>query len=147
MLKGYNSSLPWRDPDGKLTDQSWSCTALRIFDVLCNVNLWIKRILILIDCPVVCPVVWGLEFSQRLPLCVGKSRLIKGYELSYATGSLNAGSSCIRWGVWVWTVGHWVVPVQVIYCSIGGWVLLKKKNGFPERSSWVAAIVVSPIFQ
>ena len=24
MLKGSNSSLPWRDPDGKLTDQSWS---------------------------------------------------------------------------------------------------------------------------
>ena len=45
------------------------------------------------------PVVWGLEFSQRLPLCVCKSRLIKGYELSYATGSLNAGSSCIQWGV------------------------------------------------
>ena len=22
MLKGYNSSLPWRDPDGMLTDQS-----------------------------------------------------------------------------------------------------------------------------
>ena len=32
LLKGYNSSLPWRDPDGKLTDQSWSCIiAGRIF--------------------------------------------------------------------------------------------------------------------
>ena len=27
------------------------------------------------------------------------AKLIKGYELSYATGSLNAGSSCIQWGV------------------------------------------------
>ena len=31
MLKANDSSLPWRDPDGKLTDQSWSCIAVRIF--------------------------------------------------------------------------------------------------------------------
>ena len=94
------------------------------------------------------PVVWGLEFSQHFPCACRKSRLIKGYELSYATGSLNAGFSCIRWGVGVWTVGHWVVPVQVIYCSIDGWILFfKRTNGIPERSFWVAAIVVSMIFQ
>ena len=31
MLIESNSSLPWRDPDGKLTDESWSCIAVRIF--------------------------------------------------------------------------------------------------------------------
>ena len=38
-------------------------------------------------------------------------------------------------GVWVWTVGHWVVPVQVIYCSIGGWVLyfFKRTNRHPRE--------------
>ena len=36
LLKLCNSSLPWRDPDGKLTDQSWSCLAVRIF--LCSLQ-------------------------------------------------------------------------------------------------------------
>ena len=31
ILRGYNSSPPWRDPDGKLADQSWSCIAVRMF--------------------------------------------------------------------------------------------------------------------
>ena len=50
-----------------------------------------------------------------------------GHKLSYTTGSLYAWSSCMQWGVWVWTVEHWVVLVQVIYCSKGGWVLFLKK--------------------
>ena len=31
MLKWSNSTIPWRDPDGKLTNQSWSCIAVKIF--------------------------------------------------------------------------------------------------------------------
>ena len=75
----------------------------------------------------VCPCVTLTTLTCR------KSRLIKGYELSYATGSLNGLSSCIPWGVGVWTVGHWAVRVQVIYCSIGGCVLFLKKN---QRHPW-----------
>ena len=73
-----------------------------------------------------------------------KRRLIMGYKLAYTTGLLYAWSSCMQWGVWVWTVRHWVVPDQVIYCSKGGWVLfLKRTNSIPERRSWVTAPVVS----
>ena len=55
--------------------------------------------------------------------------------------------SCIHWGVWVWTVRHWVVLVQVIYCSKGEWVIFVIwTNGIPEWRSWVTTIVVSPIF-
>ena len=35
-----------------------------------------------------------------------KRRLINEYELSYTTGSLRAGPSCLR-SVWVGTAGHW----------------------------------------
>ena len=51
---------------------------------------------------ILAPVVWGLEFSQDLPLHV---------------------SSCMQWRLRVWTVAHWVVLVQVIYSSEAGWVL------------------------
>ena len=79
----------------------------------------------------------GIRIQPTFALVRVVRELIKGYELSYATGSLNAGSSCIRWGIWVWTVGHWVVRVQVIYCSIGKWVLFLKEptaslRGVPE---------------
>ena len=63
--------------------------------------------------------------ANVFPCACRKSRLTKGYKLSYATGLLHAWPSCMQWGVWVWTVGHWVVLVQVIYCSKGGWVFLK----------------------
>ena len=80
------------------------------------------------------PLWFGDKNSANVCPCASrKSRLIKGYELSYATGLLNAGSSCIPWGVGVWTVGHWVVRVQVIYCSIGGWVPFLKKS---QRHPW-----------
>ena len=59
----------------------------------------------------------GLEFSQCLPFACHKRQLIMGYKLSYTTGLLYAWSSCMQWGVWVWEVGHWVVLVQVKYCS------------------------------
>ena len=54
-----------------------------------------------------------------------------GYKLSYTTGLLHAWSSCMLWPVWVWTVGHWVVLVQVIYCFKGGWVLFLKNQLHP----------------
>ena len=28
----------------------------------------------------------------------------------------------MQWGIWVWTFGHWLVLVQVIYCTNGRWV-------------------------
>ena len=40
-------------------------------------------------------------------------------------------SQCMQWGEWVRTVGHWVVLVQVIYCSKGGWVLFLKNQWHP----------------
>ena len=42
MLKGYNSSLPWRDPNGKLTDQSWSCTSCNNISMF-SVNFLLKQ--------------------------------------------------------------------------------------------------------
>ena len=81
------------------------------------------------------------------PCTCRKRRLIIGYKLSYTTGLLYAWSSCMQYVVWVWTVGHSVVLVQVIYCSKGRWVLfLTRTNGIPERRSWVTSTVVSPIF-
>ena len=77
---------------------------------------------------------WGDQNSANVcPCTCRKRRLIIGYKLSYTTGSLYAWSSCMQWGVLVWTVGHWVVQVQVIYCSTGGWVLLFNKN---QRHPW-----------
>ena len=70
--------------------------------------------------PVVCE---DQNSANVCPCACRKRRLIMGYKLSYTTGLLYARSSCMQWGVWVWTVGHWVVLVQVIYCSKGGWVL------------------------
>ena len=70
------------------------------------------------------PVAWGDQNSADVcPCACRKRRLIIGYKLSYTTGLLNAWSSCMQWGVWVWTGGRWVVLVQVIYCSKGRWVL------------------------
>ena len=66
------------------------------------------------------------------PCACRKRRPTKGYELSYNTGLLHAWPSCMQWGLWV-TVGHWVVPVQVIYCSKGGWVLFLKKQRHPRE--------------
>ena len=57
------------------------------------------------------------------PCACRKRRLILGDKLSYTTGLPHAWFSCMQCGKWVWTVGHWVVLVQVIYCSKGGWVL------------------------
>ena len=56
----------------------------------------------------------GLEFNQSFhPSACRKRRLIKEYKLSYTTGLLHAWSSCMQWGVVVWTVGYWVVLVQI----------------------------------
>ena len=75
------------------------------------------------------PVAWGDQNSANVcPCTCRKRRLIIRYKLSNTTGLLYAWSSCMQWGVWVWTVGHWVVLVQVIYCSKGGWVLFFNKN-------------------
>ena len=58
---------------------------------------------------------WENNAMQRMPVMeCRKRRLIKGYKLSSTTGFLNAWFSCMQWGVWVRTVGHWVVLVQVI---------------------------------
>ena len=60
-------------------------------------------------------VAWGDQNSANVcPCACRKRRLFMGYELSYTTGLLYAWSSCMQWGVWVWTVAHWVVLVQVI---------------------------------
>ena len=80
------------------------------------------------------PVAWGDQNSANVcPCTFRKRRLIIGYKLSYTTGLLYAWSSCMQWGVWVWTVGHWVVLVQVIYWSKGGWVIFFTKN---QRHPW-----------
>ena len=77
---------------------------------------------------------WGDQNSANICPCeCRKRRLVIGYKLSCTTGLLYAWSSCMQWGVWVWTVGHWVVLVQVIYCSEGGWVLFFNKN---QRHPW-----------
>ena len=76
----------------------------------------------------------GDQNSANVCPCACRTRrLIIWYKLSYTTGVLYAWSSCMQWGVWVWTVGHWVVLFEVIYYSKGGWVLLKKKN---QRHPW-----------
>ena len=52
MLKGSNRSVPWRDSDGKLTDKSWLCIAVKIllmFSVMFLSQLslyWLIEILI-----------------------------------------------------------------------------------------------------
>ena len=75
------------------------------------------------------PVAWWDQNSANVcPCTCRKRRLIIAYELSHTTGLLYAWSSCMQWGVWVWTVGHWIVLVQVIHCSKGGWVLFFNKN-------------------
>ena len=81
------------------------------------------------------PVAWGVQNSANVCPCACRKRLlIMGYKLSYTTGLLYARSSCMQWGVWVRTVGHWVVLVQVIYRSEGGWVLfLKNQRHFWEE--------------
>ena len=91
------------------------------------------------------PVAWGDKNSANVcPCTCRKRRLIIGYKLSYTTGLLYAWSSCMQWGVWVWTVGHRFVLVQVIYCSKGGWVIFFNKNQrIPESRSWVTATVVT----
>ena len=79
------------------------------------------------------PVAWGVQNLANVCLCAcRKRRLTMGYKLSYTTGLLYAWSSCLQWGIWVWTFGHWVALVQVIYCSKGGWVLFLKK----QRLHW-----------
>ena len=63
--------------------------------------------------------------------------LIMEYKLPYTTDLLHAWSSCMQWDVWVWTVGHWVVLVQVgtevlkCYCSKGRWVFFLKNQRHP----------------
>ena len=82
---------------------------------------------------------WGNQNSANAcPCACRKRRLIMGYKLSYTTGLLHTWSSCLQWGVWVWTVGHWVVLVQVIYCSKGGSVLFSKEPTAcrDQRSPW-----------
>ena len=54
--------------------------------------------------------------------------VLMGYKLSYTNGLLYALSFCMLWDGWVWTVGHWVVLVKVIYCSKGRWVLFIKQQ-------------------
>ena len=51
--------------------------------------------------------------------------------ISPAYCTVYAWSPCMQWGVWVWTVGHWVVMVQVIYCSKGGWVHFLNEPTYP----------------
>ena len=76
--------------------------------------------------------VWGDQNSANVSPCAWRNRrLTQGYKLSYTTGLLHAWPSCMQWGVWVRTVGHWVVLVQVIYCSKGGWVLFLKNHRHP----------------
>ena len=41
----------------------------------------------------------GIRIQPTFALVRVVSLLMKGYELSYATASLNAGSSCIQWGI------------------------------------------------
>ena len=73
-------------------------------------------------------VAWGDQNSANVCPCASrKRRLIMWYKLSYTTCLLYAWSSCMQCGVWVWSVWHWVVLVQVIYCSKGGWVLFLKE--------------------
>ena len=77
----------------------------------------------------------GLGDQNSANVChlhVEMRRLTKRYKLSYTTGLLHAWPFCMQWGVWVGTVGHWVVLVQVIYCSKGGWVLFSKN----QRHTW-----------
>ena len=79
-------------------------------------------------------VAWGDQnLANVCPCTCHKRRLIIGYKLSNTTGILYTWSSCMQWGVWVWTVGHWVVLVQVIYCSKGWWILFFNKN---QRHPW-----------
>ena len=81
------------------------------------------------------PVAYGVQNSANVcPCACRKRRLIMGYKPSYTTGLLYAWSSCMQWDVWIWTVGHWVVLVQVIYFSKGGWSrVLFLKN---QRRRW-----------
>ena len=89
------------------------------------------------------------NWANTCPWACHKKQLINGYELSYTTGSLYVGTSCLLWGVWVGTVWHRVVQVLVMYCSKGGWVrflyfifislLVFEEN---QRRFLVAAIVV-----
>ena len=76
------------------------------------------------------------------PCACRKRWQTKGYKLSYTTGLLLAWPSCMQWGVWVWKVGHWVVLVQVIYCSKGGSVLF-----FKEPSGEEGWFVIFQIFK
>ena len=47
-----------------------------------------------------CPCGMGVRIQPTLALRrVLRGRLFKGYELSFTTGSLHAGSSCMQWGV------------------------------------------------
>ena len=91
---------------GQMVQLWWWC----LFSILqCSCPLWLRE---------------GDQNSANVCPCACRTRrLIMGYKLSYATGLLHALSSSMQWGVWVWTVRHWVVLVQVIYFSKGGWVL------------------------
>ena len=62
-------------------------------------------------------------------------RLWKDREGQVRRFSLNCPMppACMQWGVCVWTVGYWVVLVQVIHCSKSGWVLFFNKN---QRHPW-----------
>ena len=83
-------------------------------------------------CCSITPVAWGDQNSAYVcPCACRKRRLIMGYKLSYTTGLLYAWSFCMQWGVWVWTAGHWIVLVQVIYCPKDGWVISLKNQRHP----------------
>ena len=71
------------------------------------------------------------SLAKVFPCACRKRRLIKSYRLSYTTGLLYAWPSCKQWGMRVWTVGHWVVLVQGIYCSTGGWVVFSINQWHP----------------
>ena len=84
------------------------------------------------------------------PCTCRKRRLIMLYILSYTTGLLYAWSSCMQWGVWVWTVGRLVNYPG--YGNIGGWDLFIKGQtaslrGDPElqaQSSARASLKLTP---
>ena len=91
----------------------------------------------------------GDQNSANVCPCACHKRLkTKGYKLSYSIppGLLHAWPSCMQWGIWVWTVGHWVVhgSDNMLFQMWMSSIFIT--NGIPERRSWVTATVVSPIF-
>ena len=107
------------------------CHCCRLLSFLTRILLWA------LETSQLCyqllpPVVWDQNSANVCPCACSKMRLIKEYKLSYTTGLLHAWHSWMQWGESVWTIGHWVVLVQVIYCSKGRWVLFSKN----QRHSW-----------